>query len=93
MQTIDLINLTADCLLILTIGVAFGHFVNLSMATYRYKYLLMALGKGPRMSSPLTVNGHEGGSFTASAPVCGSAWHETDTPCQSLPAQWRPGEL
>jgi hypothetical protein len=52
MQTIDLINLTADCLLILTIGVAFGHFVNLLMATYRYKYLLMALGKGPRMSSP-----------------------------------------
>jgi hypothetical protein len=29
----DLMNFTADCLLILTTGVAFGHLVNLLMAT------------------------------------------------------------
>jgi hypothetical protein len=28
LQMIDLINLTADCLMILTIGVASDHFVN-----------------------------------------------------------------
>jgi hypothetical protein len=35
LQTIDLINLTAKCLLILTTGIASGYFVNLSMVTYR----------------------------------------------------------
>jgi hypothetical protein len=33
LQTIDLMNLTAYCLLILTTWVASGHLVNLSMAT------------------------------------------------------------
>jgi hypothetical protein len=33
LQTMDLINLTADCLLILTTGVASGHLVNLLMVT------------------------------------------------------------
>jgi hypothetical protein len=33
LQMIDLMNLTADCLLILTIGVASGYLVNLSMVT------------------------------------------------------------
>jgi hypothetical protein len=36
LQTMDLINLTADCLLILTTGVASGHLVNLLMVTKRY---------------------------------------------------------
>jgi hypothetical protein len=61
LQMIDLINLTIDCLLILTTQVAFDHFVNLSMATYRYRYPLVALGNGPRMSSPHMANDHEGG--------------------------------
>jgi hypothetical protein len=33
LQMMDLINLTTDYLLILTIGVTSGHLVNLSMAT------------------------------------------------------------
>jgi hypothetical protein len=32
-QTMDLINFMADCLLILTTGVAFGHLVNLLIVT------------------------------------------------------------
>jgi hypothetical protein len=32
-QTMNLINFTMDCLLILTIGIASDHLVNLSMAT------------------------------------------------------------
>jgi hypothetical protein len=71
LKMIDLINLTTDCLLILTTGVAFGHFVILSMVTYRYQYLLMAMGKGPRMSSPHTASGHEGGIIYS---VCAGVW-------------------
>jgi hypothetical protein len=33
LHMMDLMNFTADCLLILTTGVASGHLVNLSMAT------------------------------------------------------------
>jgi hypothetical protein len=33
LQTMDLMNLTIDCLLILTTWIAFGHLVNLSMVT------------------------------------------------------------
>jgi hypothetical protein len=60
LQMIDLINLTVDCLLVLTTGVASNHFVNLSMAMYRYWYPPTVLGNGPRISSPHTTNGHEG---------------------------------
>jgi hypothetical protein len=37
------------------------YLVNLSMATKIYQYPPMAQGNGPRMSSPQTVNDHEGG--------------------------------
>jgi hypothetical protein len=59
-QAIDLINLTADCMLILTIGVAFGYFVNLLTVMYRYRNPLTALGNDPRMSRHHTANGYEG---------------------------------
>jgi hypothetical protein len=68
---IDLINLTVDCLLILTRGVAFGHFVNLLMTTYRYLYRLTALGNGPRISSPHTMNDHEDGIICS---ICTGVW-------------------
>jgi hypothetical protein len=45
----------------LTIGVASGHLVNLSMATKRKRYPPPALGNGPRISTPHTANGQEGG--------------------------------
>jgi hypothetical protein len=71
MQTIYLINLTTDCLLILTTGVASSHFVNLSMVMYRYWYPSMALGNGPRISSPHTVNVHESGIICN---ICAGVW-------------------
>jgi hypothetical protein len=52
LQTIDLRKATAAPWVILTIGVASGHFVNLSMATKRKRYSPTALGNGPRISTP-----------------------------------------
>jgi hypothetical protein len=71
LQTMDLMNLTEDCLLILTTGVAYGHLVNLSMAMFRYRNPLTALGNGPRMSSPHTANTHEGRIICS---VCAGVW-------------------
>jgi hypothetical protein len=58
---IDLRKATATPWVILTIGVASGHFVNLSIATKRKRYPPTALGNGPRISTPHTTNGQEGG--------------------------------
>jgi hypothetical protein len=52
LQTIDLRKATAAPWVMLTTGVAPGHFVNLSMATKRNQYLPMALGNGPGISTP-----------------------------------------
>jgi hypothetical protein len=51
----------SSTLVILTTGLASGHFVNLSMATKRNRYPPTALGNGPRISTPHTANGQEGG--------------------------------
>jgi hypothetical protein len=71
LQTMDLMNLIADYLLILTIGVASGHLMNLSMVTYRYLNPLTALGNGLKMSRPHTTNDHEGGIICS---VCAGVW-------------------
>jgi hypothetical protein len=71
LQTIDLINSTVDYLLILSTWVASDHFVNLSMATYKYRNPPTALGNRPKMSSPHTANGHEGGIIFS---VCAVVW-------------------
>ena len=60
-QTIDLKNLTADCAVTFLTGSTSGHFVNLSMATYKNSKPPTARGKGPRMSSPQTENGQDKG--------------------------------
>ena len=60
-QTIDLKNLTADCAVTFLTGSTSGHFVNLSIATYKNSKPPTAQGKGPRMSSPQTENGQERG--------------------------------
>jgi hypothetical protein len=52
LQTMDLRKATAAPWVMLTTGVASGHLVNLSMATKRYRYSQMALGNGPRISTP-----------------------------------------
>jgi hypothetical protein len=61
LQTIDLRKATAAPWVMLTKGVASGHFVNLSMATKRNQYPPTTLGNGPRISTPHTTNGQEGG--------------------------------
>jgi hypothetical protein len=71
LKIIDLINLTVDCLLILTTRAAFGHFVNLSMVTYMYQYPPMALANGHGMSNTHTVNGHEGEIICS---ICAGVW-------------------
>ena len=60
-QTIDLKNLTADYAVTFLTGSTSGHFVNLSIATYKYSKPPTALGKGPSMSSPQTEKGQERG--------------------------------
>ena len=60
-QTIDLKNLTADCAVTFLTGSTSGHFVNLSIATYKYSKPPTARGKGPRISSPQTKNGQDKG--------------------------------
>jgi hypothetical protein len=61
LQTIDLRKATTAPWVILIIVVASGHFVNLSMVTKRKRYLPTALGNSPRISTPHTANGQEGG--------------------------------
>ena len=60
-QTSPLKNLTADCVVTFLTGSTSGHFVNLSMATYKNSKPPTARGKGPRMSSPHTENGQDKG--------------------------------
>ena len=55
-QTSPLNNLTADVVTFLT-----SHFVNLSIATYKYSKPPTTWGKGPSISSPQTENGQERG--------------------------------
>ena len=60
-QTSPLKNLMADCAVTFPTASTSGHFVNLSIATYKYSKPLIARGKGPKMSSPQTENGQERG--------------------------------
>ena len=60
-QTIDLKNLTANYAVTFLTGCTSGHFVNLSIAMYKYSKPPTARGKGPRMSSPQTENGQDKG--------------------------------
>jgi hypothetical protein len=71
LHMMELMNFIVDCLLILTTGVASGHLVNLSMATYRNRYPPTARGNGPTMSSPHTTKGHEGEIICS---ICASMW-------------------
>ena len=58
-HTSPLKNLTADYAVTFLTGSTSGHFVNLSIATYKYSKPPTARGKGPRMSSPQTEKGQE----------------------------------
>ena len=60
-QTSRLKKLTADCVVTFLTGSTSGHFVNLSIVTYKYSKPPTAWGKGPSMSSPQTKNGQERG--------------------------------
>ena len=56
-HTSPLKNLTAECAVTFLTASTSGHFVNLSIATYRYSRTPTARGKEPRMSSPQAENG------------------------------------
>ena len=56
-HTSPLKNLTADWVVTFLTASTSGHFVNLSIATYKYSKPPTALGKGPSMSSPQTEKG------------------------------------
>ena len=60
-QTIYLKNLTSDCAVTFLTASTSGHFMNLSIATYKYSKPPTAWGKGPSISSPQTENGQERG--------------------------------
>ena len=60
-QTSPLNNLTAHCAVTFLTASTSGHFVNLSIATYKYSKPPTARGKGPIMSSLQTENGQERG--------------------------------
>ena len=60
-QTSPLRNLTAHCAVTFLTASTSVHFVNLSIATYKYSKPLTARGKEPSMSSPQTENGQERG--------------------------------
>src|SRR3954463_1143800 len=60
-QTSPLKNLMADCVVTFLTASISGHFVNLSIETYKYSKPPTARGKGPSMSSPQTKNGRERG--------------------------------
>ena len=52
-QTSPLKNLMADCAVTFLIGSTSGHFVNLSIATYKYSKPPTAWGKVPGYRSPI----------------------------------------
>ena len=54
-------NLIANCAITFLIGSPSGHFVNLSIATYKKSKPPVVRGKGPKMSSPQTENDHDKG--------------------------------
>ena len=60
-QTSPLKNLMADCAVTFLTTSTSGHFVNLSIATYKYSKPPTARGRGPNISSPQTENGQDKG--------------------------------
>ena len=60
-HTSPLKNLTADYVVTFLTASTSGHFVNLSIATYKYSKPPIVRGKGPSMSSPQTEKGQERG--------------------------------
>ena len=60
-KTSPLKNLTSDYAVTFLTASTSDHFVNLSIATYKYSKPPAARGKGPSMSSPQTKNGQERG--------------------------------
>ena len=60
-NTSPLKNLMVDCAVTFLTASTSGHFVNLSIATYKYSKPPTAQGKGPNMLSPQTEKGQERG--------------------------------
>ena len=78
-QTSPLQNLTAGCAVTFLTGSTFGHFVNLSIATYKYSKPPTARGKGPSMSSPRPKMARREGFFEGPGLAGGASLNGTGT--------------
>src|SRR4051812_25686909 len=78
-QTIDLKNLIADWAVTFLTGSTSGHFVNLSIATYKYSKPPTARGKGPRYRAPRPRRARIKGSSGELELFGVSAWNGTGT--------------
>src|SRR4051812_24624894 len=92
-QTIDLKNLIADWAITFLTGSTSDHFVNLSMATYKYSKPPTARGKGPRISTPRPKKARTKGLSGELELVGVSAWNGTGTLHTWLLVQLHPGGL
>jgi hypothetical protein len=92
LQTINLRKATAAPWVMLTTGVASGHFVNLSMATKMKRYPPTALGMVLGYPPPIRRMARKVESSVEPELVCVSTLYGTNTPCRTLPSQLHPGE-
>jgi hypothetical protein len=70
---------------------SFSQVLKFDMCSYLHKKFFFC--KKWVLQAPTQRRAMRVGSFVAYVPACGSAWRGTDTPCRSLPARQRRGEL
>ena len=78
-HTSPLKNLTADYDVTFLTASTYGHFVNLSIATYKYSKPPTARGKGPSMSTPRPRKARREGLFEGLELVDEASLNGTDT--------------
>src|SRR3954470_1620682 len=92
-QTINLKNLTADCAITFLTGSTSGHFVNLSIATYKYSKPRQLGGRGRGCRAPRPKMARIKGSSGELELAGVSAWNGTGTLHTWLLVQLHPGGL
>src|SRR3954468_6715066 len=92
-QTIDLKNLIADWAITFLTGSTSGHFVNLSIATYKYSNPRQLGGRGRGCRAPRPKRARIKGSSGELELVGVSAWNGTGTLHTWLLVQLHPGGL
>ena len=92
-QTIDLKNLTADCVVTFLTGCTSGHFVNLSIATYKYSKPRQLRGRGRGYRAPRPKMARIKGSSGELELAGVSVWSGTGTLYTWLLVRLHPGGL